>query len=137
MRSQHPANILLKITMNMNIHSLLQIDWLLQVTPGRLFSIVAGVVGLISIVIGAIALSRSSRNIGAGRLGILAMVIGLIGVVIAGIHLASTTGGFGTGKGRAGAIVAAIIGLIGVLLGGLALSRSSRNFSQRPQGKPQ
>jgi hypothetical protein len=114
----------------MNMHKLLQIDWLLQITPGRLFSIAAGLIGLISVVIGAIALSRSSR-IGAGRLGIIALVLGLIGVILAGLHLASTTGGFGTGKGRAGAIVAVVIGLIGMLLGGLALSRSRRNSSPR------
>jgi uncharacterized membrane protein len=111
----------------MNMHSLLQVVFLQIITTGRLWSIVAGVVGLIGVVIGRLALIRSTHNIGsARRMGIVALGLGSIGVVLSVFHLASTTGGFGTGKGRAGAIVALIIGLIGTVLGWLALARSRR-----------
>jgi uncharacterized protein YcnI len=99
------------------------------ITSGRLASLVAAVVGLISVVVGGLALARSVGRIGTGngRLGaIVAMVAGLIGMVGSGVHLATSTGAFGTGSGRAGAIVAMMLGLIGMVLGGLALVRSRR-----------
>ena len=113
----------------MIIQSLLQID-LLQVsgiTPGRAASLLSAAVGLISVIIGRLALIRSARRTSSGRvMGIVALVVGLIGIVLSVLHLAGTTGGFGTGKGRAGAIVAIVVGLIGMILGGLALARSRR-----------
>ncbi|MBB6670102.1 DUF6223 family protein [Cohnella nanjingensis] len=96
------------------------------ITPMRLRAIVAAVVGLISVVIGGLSLTRSRRT-GNGRAGaIVAAVVGLIGIILAVLHLANSTGGFGTGNGRAGAIVAAVIGLIGIILAGLTLARSRR-----------
>lgn len=77
--------------------------------------------GLISVVIGGLALVRSSGN--ARAASILALVLGLISVILSLVHLSSSTG-FGTGGGRAGAIVALVLGLIGMILGGLALARS-------------
>lgn len=87
----------------------------------------AAVVGLISLVIGGLALARiGNRN---GRVvAIVALVLGLIGVVLSVVHLGSSTGGFGTGGGRAGAIVALVLGLVGTSLGGLALARSRRTL---------
>ncbi len=99
------------------------------ITSGRARAIVAAVVGLISLVIGGLALARSAGLIGAGngRAGaIVALALGLIGMVLSVAHLGASTGGFGTGGGRAGAIVALVLGLIGMNLGGLALSRSRR-----------
>jgi hypothetical protein len=91
---------------------------------GRTGAIVAGVVGLISVVIGRLALSR---RIGSGRTGaIIAIVAGLTGIILGVLHLARSSGGFGTGNGRAGAIVAIVVGLIGMILGRLALARSRR-----------
>ena|SRR5688572_9746116 len=113
----------------MYIQHLLQTDMLLQITPGRLTSVVAGLVGLISIIIGGIALTRSVRRARGAGLGSVALMMGLIGLIIASVHLARTTGGFGTGKGRAGAIVAIVIGLIGMILGGLGMSRFRRNIN--------
>jgi hypothetical protein len=98
-------------------------------TPGRVGAAVAAVVGLISVVIGGLALTRSARRDGTGNgraRAILALVVGLIGMVLGAQHLARYTGGFGTGDGRAGAIVALLVGLIGMVLGGLALARSRR-----------
>ena len=98
-------------------------------TPGRRRAIVAAAVGLISVVIGGLALARSAGRIGtgSGRLGaVVALVVGLIGLALSGLHLAGSTGGIGTGSGRLGAIVALVVGLIGMVLGGLALARSRR-----------
>jgi hypothetical protein len=98
-------------------------------TAGRARAIVAAVVGLISLVIGGLALARSAGLIGTGngRAGaIVALVLGLIGMVLSVVHLGSSTGGFGTGSGRAGAIVALVLGVIGMNLSGLALARPRR-----------
>jgi uncharacterized protein DUF6223 len=101
-------------------------------TKGRARAIGAAVVGLISLVVGGLALARSAGRIGTGngRAGaIVALMLGLIGMVLSVVHLGNSTGGFGTGSGRAGAIVALVLGLIGINLGGLALARSSRSRS--------
>jgi hypothetical protein len=114
----------------MNMQSFLDIDLFLQVsgiTPGRAAAIVPAVLGLIGVIIGRRALTRSAHSTQSGRvMGTVALVLGLIGVVLSVLHLARTTGGFGTGSGRLGAIVAIVLGLISVMLGGLALVRSRR-----------
>jgi hypothetical protein len=99
------------------------------ITSGRARALVAVVVGLISLVVGGLALAGSAGiGTGNGRAGaIVALVLGLIGMVLSVLHLAQSTGGFGTGSGRAGAIVALVLGLIGMNLGGLALARSRRS----------
>ena len=97
-----------------------------DLTAGRARSMVAVVVGLISLGIGWLAVSRSA---GSGRtVAIVALVLGLLGVVLSVVHLGSA-GGFGTGGGRAGAIVALVLALIGMSLGGLAVARSHRTHS--------
>jgi hypothetical protein len=96
------------------------------ITSGRLTSIIAGLLGLTSIITGGLALRSSA---GAGfkkRVGTWSMIIGSLSTVLSLIHLATTTGGFGTGSGKAGAIVAIVLGVIGVTLGSMALSRSRR-----------
>ena len=102
------------------------------ITNGRARALVAAGVGLISLVVGGLALARSAGRIGTGngRAGaIIALVLGLIGMILSVVHLGTSTGGFGTGGGRAGAIVALVLGLIGMNLGGLALGRSRRSGS--------
>jgi len=72
------------------------------ITSGRARALVAVAVGLISLVIGGLALARSAGRIGAGngRSGaIVALALGLIGMVLSVAHLGSSTGGFGTGSG--------------------------------------
>jgi Family of unknown function (DUF6223) len=103
-----------------------------RITTGRAKALVAAVVGLISLIIGGLALARSAGRIGTGnaRAGaIAALVVGLIGMVLSVVHLGTSTGGFGSGSGRAGAIVGLVLGLIGMNLGGLALARSRRSGS--------
>lgn len=96
---------------------------------GRLVPTVAAMVGLIGVVLGGLALSRSTRrtSAGIGRLGAIAAgVAGLISAVVGGLHSANSAGGFGTGNGLAGAIVAIVLGLISMVLGGFALARTRR-----------
>jgi hypothetical protein len=103
-----------------------------DLTAGRARALVAAVVGLISLIIGGLALARSAGRIGSGNgraAGIVALILGLIGMVLSVVHLGTSTGGFGTGGGRAGAIVALVLGLLGMNLGWLALSRSRRSRS--------
>lgn len=112
----------------MNMQILLQSNLFLQViTSGRLESIIAGIVGLVSLVVGRIALSRVTRDRRSGRImAIIAVMIGLVSVILSVLRLVRATGGFGTGSGRLGAIVALVIAAIGILFGGLALVRSKR-----------
>lgn len=101
-----------------------------DLTAGRTRALVAAGVGLISLIIGGLALVRSARPTGtrSGRtFGIVALILGLMGMVLSVVHLGTSTGGFGSGSGRAGAIVGLVLGLIGVSLGGLAWARSRRS----------
>jgi hypothetical protein len=98
-------------------------------TPRRLWATAVAVLGLASVVIGGLALRRSSGRIGPGngRKGaIVALVAGLIAAVNGGLNLAIATGGLGSGNGVAGGAAALVLGLIAVALGGLALVRSRR-----------
>jgi hypothetical protein len=108
----------------------LQSDLFLQVsgiTPGRAASIISGVIGLISIIIGRLAIIRLATQAKTARvMSIIAIVAALTCIVLAVLQLARTTGGFGTGKGRAGAIVAIVIGCIGLFLGAKALLQFRR-----------
>jgi hypothetical protein len=114
----------------MDLQSLFQTEFLLQVkglTPGRIAALVPGLLGLISVVLGAIALVRKSIGSSGRRLiTIIALVLALISVLFSGLHLARTTGGFGTGSGRLGAIVALLFGLTGIILGWRAWRRFFR-----------
>jgi Family of unknown function (DUF6223) len=61
------------------------------ITNGRARALVAAVVGLISLVIGGLALARSAGRIGSGggRAGaIVALALGLIGMNLGGLALA-------------------------------------------------
>ncbi len=110
----------------------IHLGFAIDLTAGRARSLVGAVVGLISLMIGGVALARAAGHIGTGngRTGaIVALVLGLIGLVLSVVHLGSSTGGFGTGSGRAGAILGLVAGLIGTNLGGLALARSRRSRS--------
>ena len=114
----------------MNMQNLFQSCLLLQVkgmTPARGAMILPAVLGLTSLIIGWLALARSSGRIGSRRsVVILALVFAVISVVLSGLHLVFAPGDIGTGSGRLGAIVAQVLGLIGIVLCGLALARSRR-----------
>lgn len=103
---------------------------IVELTPNRTQSLVGGVVALSSLIIGALALGRSSRRGSANGPGaaIAALVLGLIGVLLSAVHLVGSTG-FGTGGGRLGALVGLVLGLIGMILGGMTLARARRAHS--------
>ena len=92
----------------------------IDITSGRARAMIIAVVGLISLIIGGLALARAGKGRAAAS---VALVLGLIGVVLSAIHLLRSTG-FGTGGGRAGAIVGLVLALIGATLGGLARARA-------------
>ncbi|MGH3735154.1 MAG: DUF6223 family protein [Micromonosporaceae bacterium] len=98
-------------------------------SAGRLMSTVAALLGLAGIIVGGLALARSTGRIGTGdgrRGGIVAVVAGLLGIVLGGLVVVTADGGVGTGNGLGGGVVAAVVGLIGIALGGLVLARSRR-----------
>jgi hypothetical protein len=99
-------------------------DYVTSITSGRAKSLTAGVVGLMSLVIGWRVKVRSA---GRNRTGsIVALGLGLVGVILSVVHLSTSVGAvFGSGSGKAGAIVALALSLLGMGLGGLAF-RSSK-----------
>jgi hypothetical protein len=96
-------------------------------SPGRLGAMVAALLGLAGVIIGGLALARSTGRLrtGPGRRGATAaQVMGLIGIALGGLVVVTADGGLGTGNGLGGGIVALVMGLIGVVVGRLALARS-------------
>jgi hypothetical protein len=93
------------------------------ITAGRAKSLIPGVLGLVSLVVGWRAKARTSRK-GAG----VAMVLGTIAIILSVMHLATSAGAvFGSGSGKAGAIVALLLASAGVILSGLALRSRNGN----------
>jgi hypothetical protein len=93
-------------------------------TSARAQSLVGGVIGLISLVIGWRVKNRQSVRTGSGRSwAVMALALGAIAIILSLVHLASITGGFGTGGGKAGAIVSLALGLIGTVVNSLVLRR--------------
>ncbi|MEV6228656.1 DUF6223 family protein [Saccharopolyspora shandongensis] len=93
---------------------------------GRAVPTTAAVIGLVSAVLGGLALKRT----GAGNRrawAVAAVLLGPISAIVGGLHGANSAGGLGTGNGLAGAIVAVLVGVLGTVLGGLALARSRRS----------
>jgi hypothetical protein len=100
---------------------------------GRLWSLIAVVIGVVGVIVGGVALARASRRvrIGAGsatgRQGaIVAAICGLVGFLIGVVIVATAGGGPGSGFGSVGGVVALVLGLIAMGLGGGALARSRR-----------
>jgi hypothetical protein len=88
-----------------------------DLTPGRLWSLIAALLGLVGVVAGVLALTRR-------RGAIVALAGGLAGALIGGWVVAAAQGGPGTGYGIVGGYAALVIGLAAVVLGGLAVARS-------------
>jgi hypothetical protein len=106
---------------------------IVAVSSGRLGSGLAAVVGLTGIIIGGLALARSTGRdrfpggdgTGGGPVGaVVAMVLGLVGTLSGALVVATSDGGVGTGNGRGGAFVAIVLGLVALVTGGLARARA-------------
>jgi hypothetical protein len=96
-------------------------------TPRRVWASAAGVLALVAVVVGGLALRQAAGRVGKGRMGaIVAMMAGLIAAVNGGLNLAVAKGGPGTGNGVIGGAAALVLGLIAMVLGGLALARPRR-----------
>ncbi|HEY5848464.1 MAG TPA: DUF6223 family protein [Microlunatus sp.] len=96
-------------------------------TTGRLWPLVAIVLGLVGVFSGGLGLARSATRAGArNRCPFVALAAGLAGTVVGGLVVAAADGGPGTGYGIVGGWLALAIGLIGLVLSGLALARSRR-----------
>jgi hypothetical protein len=100
-------------------------------TAGRLWSMVAMLLGLTGVAIGGLALARPAGRFGtgsgSGRLGTtVAVAAGLIAMALGGVVVAAADGGPGTGGGIVGGFVALVVGLIAIVLGGLAMARTRR-----------
>jgi len=94
-------------------------------TPGRLWSLIAALVGVIGVVAGGLALARS-RSGDTRRGAVVALAAGLLGMAGGAFVVAAAKGGPGTGYGIVGGFLALVVGLVAAALGGLALSRSRR-----------
>ena len=97
-------------------------------TTRRLWATTSGLLALISVVIGGLALAYSTNRFGTTvRLGaIVALAAGLVAAINGALVLAAANGGLGSGNGVVGGAAALVLGLIGMLMGGLALNRSHR-----------
>ncbi|CAM5659358.1 DUF6223 family protein [Streptomyces purpurascens] len=97
-----------------------------DMSAGRLGAVAAGVLALIGVVVGGLALARPTGRFGTGtgrRGAATALTAGLLAMVLGALVAATADGGLGTGNGLGGAFVALIVGLIATALGGLALTR--------------
>jgi peptidoglycan/LPS O-acetylase OafA/YrhL len=98
-------------------------------TPRRLWATAAGVLALVAVVVGGLALRKSAGRMGSGngKMGaIVAVMAGLIAAANGGLNLALAKGGPGSGNGVIGGAAALVLGLIAMVLGGLALGRPRR-----------
>jgi hypothetical protein len=115
-------------------------------TSGRLVGTTAALVALAGVVIGVLALTRSTDRPGNGGNGsngsdgngsgsgngtrrnsaIMALAAALVGLVMGVVNLAVADGGPGTGNGVIAGAAALALGLVGTALGGLAVTRARR-----------
>ncbi|MEV1331408.1 DUF6223 family protein [Micromonospora costi] len=101
----------------------------LTMSAGRIGASAGGVVALVGVVVGGLALARPAGRVGTanGPLGaVVALAAGVIGLVLGAVVAVTADGGVGTGNGLGGAYVALVVGLVSVVLGGLALARARR-----------
>lgn len=96
-----------------------------SLTTGRFVGSAAAVVALAGVVIGGLALARSTGRMGR-RGAVAALTAGLIGMVVGAANLAVADGGPGTGNGVVGGALGLALGLIAAVIGGLALARYRR-----------
>ncbi|EME61695.1 DUF6223 family protein [Amycolatopsis decaplanina] len=109
----------------MSVHLLSEPIAAAYLTPGRLWSLVAALAGVIGVIVGGLALARH-RSGNTRRGAVVALTAGLLGMAGGGFVVAAAEGGPGTGYGIVGGYIALVIGLLAAILGWLALSRSRR-----------
>jgi hypothetical protein len=95
-------------------------------TPGRLWSMVGMLFGLVGVVVGNRARARSARvgGVAGSRNGAGgALAAGVVGLVIGVGVVAAADGGPGTGYGIVGGFIAIVVGLVAAVLASLTLVR--------------
>lgn len=70
-----------------------------SITPGRLLTLVAALVGLSSAVVAGIAYARPTSRFATGQWPVMSIVLSLFCVLLSAFHLAVTPNGFNTGNG--------------------------------------
>ena len=98
-------------------------------TADRLWATTAALLALVSVLLGGLALARSTGRIGTGdgrREALAALVAGMIAGVNGGLVLATADGGPGTGNGVVGGGAALVLGLIAIVFSGVTLARPRR-----------
>lgn len=105
----------------MSVHPLLAAVSTSSLSAGRLWSLVAGALGVAGVVVGVLSLTRTAR-----RGAVAALVAGVVAVVVGGLVVAAAEGGPGTGYGIVGGYVAVAVGLAAAVLGGLGVARARR-----------
>jgi len=93
-------------------------------TSRRLWASAAGVLALVGVLLGGVALARAANRWRFGA--IVGVGTGLLAAVSGALLLAIANGGPGTGNGVVGAAGALVLGLIAMALGGLALAQFRR-----------
>lgn len=86
-------------------------------TAGRAWSVVAGALGLVGVVLGGLALA------GRHRLAVVALATGVAGAAIGVLIVVMAKGGPGTGYGIVGGYISLTVGVVAAVLGGVALAR--------------
>ncbi len=95
---------------------------------GRAGSVAALLLGMVSVLLGGLALARANRRAPRNGLnGALAgLALGLTGVAVSLLLLAGPAGDVGTGDGRGGAVAALAVCALGAGVGAVAAARSRR-----------
>jgi hypothetical protein len=99
------------------------------ITTGRAKSLVGTAFGLISLVLGWWAKSRSNQKVRNKKaIAIAALTLALISIVLSVLHLiTSYNAALGSGSGKAGAFVALLLAIPGFVLGFLTLRPSNKS----------
>jgi hypothetical protein len=101
-------------------------EYVSGITTGRARALIGGVAGLICLITGWMAKSRSSTGANVRVSAMVAVFLGLIGIALSVVHLSTSAGAvFGSGSGKAGAIVGLVLSLVGMTFGWMALKKNN------------
>lgn len=98
-----------------------------ELTSGRVWSLAAVAVGLISAIFAGVFLFRSTKKSVKRGYFIATATAGAAVILYALIHLnVLFTGDLGTGDGKAGALFAMMLGVVTIILSAISLARTRR-----------
>ncbi len=91
-----------------------------EMSAGRVSAAAAGIVALVGVGFGMLALSRR-----VARGALIAGICGVVAIAVGALVAATADGGLGTGNGLGGAVVAIVAGMISLALGAWAHMRNT------------